>query len=47
MAETAPPIAPMASSSSSTLPQLPAIPLKPEYGPTLGLLLSPRWHAAS
>jgi hypothetical protein len=26
---------------------MPAIPLKPEYGPTLGRLLSPRWHAAS
>ncbi len=24
-----------------------AIPLKPEYGPTLGRLLSPRWRAAS
>jgi hypothetical protein len=24
-----------------------AIPLKPEYGPTLGRLLAPRWHAAS
>jgi hypothetical protein len=24
-----------------------AIPLKPEYGPTLGELLAPRWHAAS
>jgi hypothetical protein len=24
-----------------------AIPLKPEYGPTLGKLLAPRWHAAS
>ena len=35
------------SSSSSILPPLPAIPLKPEYGPTLGRLLSPRWHAAS
>ena len=23
------------------------IPLKPEYGPTLGRLLAPRWHAAS
>jgi hypothetical protein len=23
------------------------IPLKPEYGPTLGELLAPRWHAAS
>ena len=42
-------MAPMASSSSSSsiLPPLPAIPLKPEYGPTLGRLLSPRWHAAS
>ena len=24
-----------------------SIPLKPEYGPTLGQLLAPRWHAAS
>jgi hypothetical protein len=24
-----------------------AVPLKPEYGPTLGGLLAPRWHAAS
>jgi hypothetical protein len=24
-----------------------SIPLKPEYGPTLGELLGPRWHAAS
>jgi hypothetical protein len=24
-----------------------AVPIKPEYGPTLGRLLSPRWHAAS
>ncbi|HEY3960238.1 MAG TPA: hypothetical protein VGL68_06995 [Solirubrobacteraceae bacterium] len=24
-----------------------AIPLKPEYGPTLGRMLAPRWHAAS
>jgi hypothetical protein len=24
-----------------------AIPLKPEYGPTLGRLLAPRWHAAT
>jgi hypothetical protein len=24
-----------------------AIPLKPEYGPTFGRLLAPRWHAAS
>jgi hypothetical protein len=24
-----------------------AVPLKPEYGPTLGRLLAPRWHAAS
>jgi hypothetical protein len=24
-----------------------AIPMKPEYGPTLGRLLAPRWHAAS
>jgi hypothetical protein len=24
-----------------------AVPMKPEYGPTLGLLLAPRWHAAS
>lgn len=24
-----------------------SIPLKPEYGPTLGELLAPRWHAAS
>lgn len=26
---------------------MPAIPLKPEYGPTLGQLLAPRWHRAS
>lgn len=26
---------------------MPSIPLKPEYGPTLGRLLAPRWHAAS
>lgn len=25
---------------------MPAIPLKPQYGPTLGRLLAPRWHAA-
>jgi hypothetical protein len=24
-----------------------SIPLKPEYGPTLGVLLAPRWHGAS
>jgi hypothetical protein len=24
-----------------------SVPLKPEYGPTLGELLAPRWHAAS
>ncbi|MFI5037178.1 MAG: hypothetical protein ACHP93_01725 [Solirubrobacterales bacterium] len=24
-----------------------AVPIKPEYGPTLGRLLSPRWHASS
>ena len=24
-----------------------AVPIKPEYGPTLGQLLAPRWHAAS
>lgn len=30
-----------------SMPAMPAIPLKPEYGPTLGRLLSPRWHAAS
>src|SRR3981081_3506347 len=24
-----------------------AVPIKPEYGPTLGRLLSPRWRAAS
>ena len=24
-----------------------AVPIKPEYGPTLGTLLAPRWHAAS
>jgi hypothetical protein len=24
-----------------------SIPIKPEYGPTLGRLLAPRWHAAS
>jgi hypothetical protein len=29
------------------MPAMPAIPLKPEYGPTLGRLLAPRWHAAS
>lgn len=26
---------------------MPSIPLKPEYGPTLGRLLAPRWHASS
>jgi hypothetical protein len=26
---------------------MPAVPIKPEYGPTLGRLLSPRWRAAS
>jgi hypothetical protein len=26
---------------------MPAVPIKPEYGPTLGRLLAPRWHAAS
>jgi hypothetical protein len=26
---------------------MPAVPMKPEYGPTLGRLLAPRWHAAS
>ena len=26
---------------------MPALPMKAEYGPTLGRLLSPRWHAAS
>jgi hypothetical protein len=26
---------------------LPAIPIRPEYGPTLGRVLSPRWRAAS
>jgi hypothetical protein len=25
---------------------MPAVPIKPEYGPTLGRLLSPRWRAA-
>ena len=24
---------------------MPAVPIKPEYGPTLGSLLSPRWRA--
>ena len=24
-----------------------AVPIKPEYGPTLGRLLAPRWHAAA
>src|SRR5580700_9155927 len=24
-----------------------AVPMKPQYGPTLGVLLSPRWRAAS
>src|SRR5271165_3722387 len=24
-----------------------AVPMKPQYGPTLGRLLAPRWHAAS
>lgn len=24
-----------------------AVPMKPEYGPTLGRMLAPRWHAAS
>jgi hypothetical protein len=26
---------------------MPAVPIKSEYGPTLGRLLAPRWHAAS
>ena len=26
---------------------MPAVPLKPEYGPTLGQLLAPRWQRAS
>jgi hypothetical protein len=26
---------------------MPAVPMKPEYGPTLGRLLSPRWRGAS
>lgn len=26
---------------------MPAVPIKPEYGPTLGRLLAPRWNAAS
>jgi hypothetical protein len=26
---------------------MPAVPIKPEYGPTLGRLLAPRWDAAS
>ncbi len=26
---------------------MPAVPIKPEFGPTLGTLLAPRWHAAS
>ncbi len=26
---------------------MPAVPIKPEYGPTLGRLLAPRWHRAS
>ncbi len=26
---------------------MPALPIKPEFGPTLGELLAPRWHAAS
>jgi hypothetical protein len=26
---------------------MPSMPLKPEYGPTLGRLLAPRWHAAT
>lgn len=25
---------------------MPSVPLKPQYGPTLGRLLAPRWHAA-
>jgi hypothetical protein len=25
---------------------MPAVPIKPEYGPTLGGILAPRWHAA-
>jgi hypothetical protein len=25
---------------------MPTVPLKPQYGPTLGRLLAPRWHAA-
>src|SRR6185312_6392450 len=24
-----------------------SVPLKPQYGPTLGTLLAPRWHAAA
>jgi hypothetical protein len=30
-----------------SLDALAAVPIKPEYGPTLGRLLSPRWRAAS
>jgi len=30
-----------------TRPYLAVVPIKPEYGPTLGRLLSPRWRAAS
>ena len=30
----------------SSRPQMPQIPLKPEYGPTLGQMLDPRWREA-
>ena len=36
-----------ASSPAALTPRCRRIPLKPEYGPTLGRLLAPRWHAAS
>jgi hypothetical protein len=35
------------STPANRLAAVTAIPLKPEYGPTLGRLLSPRWRAAS
>jgi hypothetical protein len=39
---------PAAGSSGPTLLRpMPVIPLKPQYGPTLGQMLAPRWHAAS
>jgi hypothetical protein len=34
-------------SENDRLNTMVAVPMKPEYGPTLGQLLAPRWHAAS